>query len=247
MKRAMILAGLAALLAPGDAAAQMLWTDQAFLNANIGVQAGSHTLATNSAFELYEEPATISSDQSVDGGAFFEIAAGYKVWRNLTVGLAFSHMSSDADVNITGSIPDQAITDRPRPVSGSVSGAGHSENALHLQGVWMMPVTDKVDVGFQFGPTIFFVSQDVPTSVSVSEPGPTITSISVTDEGKTTMGIHFGIDVTYLIRPRLGIGGLARYSWGSIDVPVATDNLTVGGFQLGVGVRYRFDKVPFLD
>ena len=240
MKNALMIAALAAVLAPLDAQAQMQWTDKGFLNVNFGVQTGSHDLDTNTTFELYEEPATIDSSQTVDGAAFFEVGAGYRVWRNLALGVTYSRLTSDTDVSITGSIPDPVFFDRLRPVSGSVSGAEHSQQAIHLQGVWMMPVTDTVDVGFAFGPTIFLVSQDVPSAVNVAEPGPTITSIDVTSEDATSLGFHAGVDVTYLVTPRIGVGGTARYSWGSADIEGATDNLTVGGFQIGAGVRFRF-------
>jgi hypothetical protein len=240
MKNALMIAAVAAVLAPLDAHAQMQWTDKGFLNVNFGVQTGSQDLDTNTTFELYEEPATISSAQAVDGAPFFEVGAGYRVWRNLALGVAYSRLSSDSDVNISGSIPDPVFFDRLRPVSGAVSGAEHTQQAIHLQGVWMVPVTDKVDVGFGFGPTIFLVSQDVPSAVNVTEPGPSISSIDVNSADATTLGFHAGLDVTYLVTPRVGIGGTARYSWGSADIEGATDNLTVGGFQIGAGIRFRF-------
>ena len=240
MKNALMIAALAAVLAPLDAYAQMQWTDKGFVNVNFGVQTGSHDLDTNTTFDLYEEPASITSDQTVDGAPFFEVGAGYRVWRNLALGVAYSRLSSDADVAIAGSVPDPVFFDRLRPVSGSVSGAEHTQQALHLQGVWMVPVTDKVDVGLGFGPTIFLVSQDVPSAVTVTEPGPTIASINMTNADATTLGFHAGLDVTYLVTPRVGVGGTARYSWGSADIEGATDNLTVGGLQIGAGVRFRF-------
>jgi hypothetical protein len=104
----------------------------------------------------------------------------------------------------------------------------------------MVPVTDKVDVGVSFGPSIFQVSQDIPTAITVTEPSATLASTSVTKVDKTTVGIHFGVDVNYMITPRWGAGVLARYAWGSADLEGATDSLTVGGFQIGGGLRVRF-------
>ena len=240
MKKALMIAGLAALLVPRAAHAQMQWTDRGFVNVNFGVQAGSDSLQTETTFDLYDETATIRSGQTVDGGPFFEVGAGYRVWRNLALGIAYSRVASDADVTITGSIPDPVFFDRPRPVTGSIGGAEHSQHAIHLQGTWMVPVTDTIDVGLALGPTIFLVSQDVPNSVNVVEPGPTISSISVDSADATTLGFHAGVDVTYLVTPRVGVGGTARYSWGSADIEGATENLSVGGFQIGAGVRLRF-------
>ena len=45
-----------------------------------------------------------------------------------------------------------------------------------------------------------------------------------------------GVDVPMGI----AVGGLARYTWGAADIEGATEKLTVGGFQIGGGIRYRF-------
>ena len=227
------------------AEAQMTWTDKGFVNASFGVQGGSRTLSTSSTFNIYGseefgERATLDTTQDVDGGAIFDISAGYKVWRNLAVGIGFTRVASDSDVRVNATVPDPLFADRPRSVSSTVPGSEHSEVAINLSGTWMMPVTDKIDVGFSFGPTIFNVSQDVPTSISVSEPGPTITATDQNKVDKSTVGVHFGIDATYLIRPKIGAGAFMRYTVGSVDLEGASDNLTVGGFQIGFGVRYRF-------
>ena len=227
------------------AEAQMTWTDKGFVNASFGVQGGAGSLDTASTFDIYgsdqfREQSTLATSQDVDGGAFFDISGGYKVWRNLVVGIGFTRVASDSDVSVNAVVPDPLFSDRSRSVSTTSPGAEHSEVAINLSGTWMMPVTDKVDVGFSFGPTIFNVSQDVPVSISVSEPGPTITSVNMTKVEKTTVGVHFGVDTTYLIRPKLGAGAFLRYTVGSVDVDGANDSLTVGGFQLGFGVRYRF-------
>jgi hypothetical protein len=103
-----------------------------------------------------------------------------------------------------------------------------------------MPITDKIDIGYQFGPSIFLVSQDLPGVPTITEPGPTITSLPLESVDKTTIGIHFGVDVTYMITPRYGVGGIARYSWGSADLTGTNESVTVGGFQIGAGVRVRF-------
>ena len=57
---------------------------------------------------------------------------------------------------------------------------------------------------------------------------------------KRTVGAHVGLDVAYMITKRFGVGGLARYTWGTADFAGATDKLTVGGFQIGGGLRARF-------
>ena len=244
MKRSVNTAAILLVLSMAyatDAFAQMQWTDQGFVNVSFGAQAPSHDLTTSNTFDIYNEPAVLNATQDVAGGIFFEFSAGYKVWRNLAVGAGFSRVASEADFVVDAEVPDPDFFDSPRLVSTTVAGAKHSQPAIHLTGTWMMPVTDKVDVGFQFGPSIFFVSQDLPTGLSVTEPGPTISQLNVTSVDSTTFGLHFGVDMTYLITPRIGAGVLARYTYGSTDLDGATgDSLTLGGFQIGAGLRVRF-------
>jgi hypothetical protein len=239
MKVGILAFGLCTFAAPA-AHAQMTWTDMGFVNVNLGIQSGSHTLNTSSTFDYLEEQASLDTTQDVDGAAFLDISGGYKVWRNLAVALGFSRMKSDSDVTFNASIPDTVATDRFRSVTGSAGGAEHKEQAFHFMGVWMMPITDKIDVGFSGGPTIFQVSQDIPTAIVVSEPGPTVTGTTLTSVDKTTVGINLGVDVTYMVTPDFGAGFLARYTRGSAALAGATEKLTVGGFQIGVGGRYRF-------
>lgn len=239
MKAGLLCVALCAAAAP-NAQAQTTWNDKGFANLSFGLQGGSGTLGTATTFDIYDEAATVSTTQEIDGGAFFDLSAGYKVWRNLAVGLGYSRFSNSVDASLSAQIPDPVFFDRPRPVTATVSDLTHTQNAIHLMGVWVMPVTEELDVALSFGPTIFNVSQDLPGSLTVSEPGPTVGNINVSSLKETTVGINLGVDVTYMVTPRFGVGGLARYTRGSADFEGASDSLTVGGFQVGVGVRARF-------
>ena len=73
------------LAAALPASAQMQWTDKAFVSVNFGAQAPSQSLTSATTPDIYDEPASFASTQDVAGGAFFDIAGGYKVWENLAV------------------------------------------------------------------------------------------------------------------------------------------------------------------
>ena len=225
------------------ASAQMQWTDKAFVSVNFGAQAPSQSLTSATTPDIYGEPASFASTQDVAGGAFWDLAGGYKVWRNLAVGIGLTHVGSTADLTINASIPDPLFFDQPRNVIVTVPDAHHSQTAINLTGTWVMPITDKIDIGYQFGPTIFLVSQDLPGAPApgaITEPGPVVSSLPLETVDNTTVGIHFGVDLTYMVTPRFGVGGIARYSWGSADLAGANDSVTVGGFQIGAGLRVRF-------
>jgi len=220
--------------------AQMTWTDRGFLNVNFGVQEISRTLNTTASFELYGEQGSLSTTQPVDGGALFDLSAGYRVWRNLAVGIGYSRFQSDADVSLVASVPDPNFFDRLRPGTGIAANAEHAEHAIHILGTWIVPVTDTLDVGLSFGPTIFKVQQDLASDISVTEPGPTLGSATLVRENKTAVGFNLGADVNYFFTPRFGAGLLARYVWGSTDLDVSDESLKLGGFQIGGGLRVRF-------
>lgn len=239
MKAALFCLAMCAAVAP-KASAQMTWTDKAFVNVTGGLQNGAHTIETASSFPIYEETATVSSSQRVTGGGYFDISGGYKVWRNLAIGVGYSWTDSKGDASITASVPDPLFFDRPRTVNASAAALNHTENTIHLTAVWMIPVTDKIDVAIGVGPAIFSVKQELPGTLTITEPGPTVTSVAITQEKKTAGGVDIGLDATYMINKRFGAGAMARYSTGSVKLDGATEKLTVGGFQIGIGARMRF-------
>lgn len=226
--------------AAAPASAQNKWTDKGFVNVNFGSQSGSDELATAFNFPLYREEARVTTAQTVESGPYFEIGGGARVWKNLALGIAFSRVTSDSDVTFKGSIPDPLVFDRPRDVTTTVSGAEHSQTAVHLDATWMMPITDKIDVALSFGPTFFSVKQDLPTGLTISEPGPTVASTTIAQQDKSVVGANFAIDVTYLVTKRLGVGGIMRFSSASAELPGTTDKLSLGGFVIGAGARVRF-------
>jgi opacity protein-like surface antigen len=235
MKAGLLAVGLFAYATPAQA--QMTWTNKGFAAVDFGIQAGSHTFDTSTEFPLYDETATLKTSQKGKSGPMVDFRAGYKVWSNLLIGAGYSWTSGKSDVAINASIPHPAEFDKPRAVSLTAADASHTEGALNVSAIWMVPVTDKIDVGIMGGPTVFFVKKDVVTELVVTEPGPAATG-TITEASETGVGYHIGLDVQYAINQRLGVGGLARYSAGKVDV--TGGEVTVGGFQVGGGIRIRF-------
>ena len=143
----------------------MTWTDNGFVNLSGGFPGRLAHVGDRTAVQIYEEDARVDTTQKVSGGGFFDVSAGYKVWRNLAVGVGYSWTSSRADATINANIPDPVVTDRLRPVSGSAPDLNHTEGVIDIVGTWMVPVTDKIDVGVSAGPSIFMVKQDLPDAI----------------------------------------------------------------------------------
>lgn len=229
-----------------EASAQMQWEGRGFVNIGLGVQGNSRDFTTRAEPIIYEEPALITSAQNVGSGLIFDISGSYRVWRNLLVGLGYSHFGDSSATTVAAQIPHPLFADAPRNASASVGSLGHSEHGIHFIGTWMVPVTDKIEAAAFFGPSIFRVSQDLVADVDFIEspdPFPTVSlqQPRVAEESATAVGVNIGAEVTYLVTPKYGITGFLRYAGASADFDlIEGGDLSVGGVHLGVSFRYRF-------
>jgi Outer membrane protein beta-barrel domain len=221
------------------AQAQMAWTDRGYANLNGLLQTASRDVSASGSFDLYEEVATFDAPREIGSGMVVDLSGGYKVWRNLAIGLGYSRFSNTDNVTVTARIPDPIVFDSPNEQTLSAGDLEHSESAVHLSAVWFYPVTDKIDVAFLAGPSFFTVKETHVTAVTVQSNTSIVSGVSVGNAKESGTGLHAGVDVTYLVTPRIGAGVLLRYAGASVDLPGAED-IGVGGFQLGVGVRVRF-------
>jgi len=239
MTRNLVMAMLiAAGAANASAQTQPPPANVGFLNVSFGAQPGSHDVSTSQSFPLYGETATLTTAQENGSGAMFDITAGYKLRPSFGVAVGFSNFSNTTDATASTSIPDPLIFDRPASATTTVSNLDHSERGIHLSAVWFMPVSDKIDVALSAGPSFIMVKQDLVSSITVPA-GTQTASLNVTSEKATGIGVNLGADGTYMVTRNFGVGAFLRYAGAKVDVgPV--DGLSVGGFQVGGGVRMRF-------
>lgn len=221
------------------ALAQMQWTDRAFASLSAGLQIGTSDIASSQTFELYGETGSLTSAQDVKGGLFFDGQVGYRIRRNLAVGVGVSFIEGKSEADVTGSIPDPIQFDAHRSTSATASDLAHREIWFAGLLTWAMPITDKIDVFFSGGPAFVQVVQELPTAATITEPTPTITGVTVTKFSKGGIGFVVGADVRYMITTRIGLGALAKFSAASVDLTEGT-KVDAGGFQLGAGIRIKF-------
>lgn len=233
---AVIVCGIV-LSSATPALAQMQWTDKGFASVSGGMQVGSPDVNTATTFDQYGETASMSSATDMKAGMFVDFQAGYRVWRNLAIGAGYTFVTAEGDSTITASVPDPILFDAPRSVSASATGLGRSESWISGLLTWGVPVTDKIDILISGGPAFVSISQDMPSSATVSEPGPSL-AVTATEQSESGIGFVAGADVRYMITSRLGIGVMGKFSAASVDF--GDDKVEAGGFQLGAGVRFRF-------
>jgi hypothetical protein len=246
MKTALLALGLTIASVP-EAAAQMQWRDKIFVNVNFGVQIGSQDVVMQPQFTLYDEPASFDGSLTLGSEPIFvDFAGGYRVTSNLAVAFGFVNYNTETDVTGTARIPHPIITDAFRTVNVTAPGISHNSNMFNFSAVWFWPYTDQIDFAFYAGPSIVAARQDVISGLTIApEPGPDysnpqISSVEVSEQSKTSFGIHFGADGAYMVNKRYGVGAGIRYVWGSADFDGLTDSVTLGGFQIVGGLRVRF-------
>lgn len=229
--------------------AQMVpWEDQGYVMVNLGVQPQSQTFTEVSTPVIYGENASITVPHNIGSGLLFDMSGGYRVWKNLAVGLGYSYFSDSEKTTVSAEIPNPIIFGSPRAASATTGDLAHSESALHVQLLWNFPLTDKIEIAAIIGPSFFKVSQDLVSDITTVEGDVpfgtvTISSVGVTSQSKWATGVTAGLDATYLLRPKIGVGGFIRFSGASADLDTAgggTISVDAGGFQMGAGLRYRF-------
>jgi len=207
----------------------------AFVNIGIGIQPHTRTVTATDSFPLFDETATITSVQEIRNGALFEVGGGYHVSPRFAVGAGFSTFGRAGTGTITASIPDPIFFDRPAIDAANVSDLEHKERSLHLQAIYVAPVSPKVHVAVSAGPSFIFVSQDFGTATVGSQGfAPT----HKTETG-TAFGFNVGAQITYLFRPQYGLGFFVGYDGGSLDLP-SSAGMHVGGFRTGLAFQTRF-------
>jgi len=249
MMRSFLSAVAAILLCAAPAAAQ---DHRVFVNVNYGGLIQKQDLKQTATFLIYDETGTWESDHTIEGGSFFDIGGGFKLSRNFFVGASSTQGSKQTrDITVNASVPSPVFTDTFRSTSATATGLEHKERAIHLQALLQIPVTVEFGVTLFAGPTFFTIEDELVSGFSLSETGGGFTSVNLTDirtEGQkhTMTGFHAGFDAQYMFMKNAGVGGMVRYSKGSVDLDAPADTgserfkIDTGGLEIGAGLRFRF-------
>jgi Bacterial SH3 domain len=224
------------------------WTDRGYLSMNGIFQGGSSAFTQNQTWPYFAETAVTAIEYPAKNAPGFDVAGGYRVWRNLAVGAGVTFVSRSTTTTVTGSIPNPLYLNRPRTLSGGF-GSNNSETAINLQATWAIPMSPKMMLMLSAGPSIFSVNQTIvqPQGIGVASVYPydsgAITSASTSEASRTAVGFAAGADVSYYFSKTVGIGGMIRFSRASASFPVTGQpsvSVDAGGFQVGGGLRIRF-------
>ena len=231
------------LLAAGRADAQ--WNG--FIHINGGEQNVDRIVTNTLQVEIYDETATYEAAMTSPGGLVFDASVGVRVVGNLGVGIGATVLNARGMIALDGSVPSPLVRGRHRTASREQPGLKHQQIGVHIPVVYMVPVSERVQVALSAGPSWFRLRHDALATVTLSdEVAPynmvSLTGLTTTVEEGFGIGYNTGLDVTFLLTRWFGAGVFARYTGGMVEIemPGGLQSIDVGGLQAGAGLRFRF-------
>jgi len=245
MKQVLCFA-VCAWLSTHAAFAQNVQQPKVFLALNGGYQLTKNSFVDGAVKRENAEDGRFDTTYQIETGPSFNIAGGANVRRQFGMGVAINRISVASPSHLNGSIPHPFFFNRPRVVSGEVSGLNREEFALHIQARVSRPVSRRLQITGFGGPSVFHVTQGIVTDFSYSDSYPFDEAAfrnGVTETRKASrIGFNVGADVAFFFSRQVGVGFSAQFSGASIPLKSAsggTVDVRAGGAQLGGGLRLR--------
>jgi hypothetical protein len=243
------------------------WKGRVYLNVNGGYQpssTGFEYLHTD--MVLFEEQVGGATFNGA-GGPVLDVGGGVRLAGNFGFGVAYSRYRVDQTADLTASVPHPftlffGVGPEPMVDELQVVDLGREEQALHIQAVYMFPITHRLQVGVFGGPSHFRCKQDLIRNYMFALKGDDLFDLSIelqdprdlgdiVTEKVSAWGYNVGADVNYLFSDHVGIGMVVRYSGASVDFENPIDRyeersqpqtfpVDLGGFQVAGGLRLRF-------
>jgi hypothetical protein len=234
MKTANIIVLAAGLALAGASGVTAQTVDpKAYVDVNVGGQTQSTTFGSSSTFSLYGETGSVNTSQTVGKGLMFDGGVGYFVQKNFAVGVMVSVFTRSPEGAVSVLTPDPIAFNSFTVVTASPK-LKQTELGTHIKLAYLLRVSNAMDVVISAGPSFVRLSKEITTG-SVVNGTPQIATATQTGN---SVGAHGGLDVNYLFTSRLGAGLFVRYLAAKVDLPAAS-GVKVGGFQGGLGLRFR--------
>jgi hypothetical protein len=223
-----------------------VWKGRGFAVIGAGAQVVGPGYTSTATFKLHAEDASLNADASVGVGPVFAARGGVRVWKNLALGGGLEVASTTQSLAVTGRLPHPFQFNQYRQVEGTASGLSRVETLVAFEASWLVALTRRIDMFVFGGPAYIRVRQDMATRIQFSESYPYDSATFIGVETASMTGGGFGatggVDVSYLLTKRLGVGGELRYSYASTTLTPSTQpaRVPLGGLQVAFAARLLF-------
>ncbi len=255
MRRILMMAG-ALLLVAGSAHAQSGRTPRRPARApsgrvrlvfNGGAQVAPGSFGQRFTLTRNVEAAPVTTDLSLATGGVFEAGARLRVNRRLSIGVVGFVASATGSGTLDAKLPHPFYFNRPRDVSGDLTGLAHKERGVHVELAVPLRVSARAELILLGGPSYFTVEQALVTDLTYADSYPydtaTLGDTTSTVAKKNGAGFHVGVELTRQVSRSARVALLGRYARGTVTLSAARGNeseVHAGGVQVGVGLRFLF-------
>jgi hypothetical protein len=222
------------------------------ISANVGQQASTTTVSQEQLFDRYFEQGSFTFERTIPQSVIYDFGAMVRVWRGLYAGGAFSVFDQTGAGTVNGRVPHPLQFNKPRTTTGEIPNANRREFGEHITVGWAIPASGGLDFILSGGPSFFNTQQLFVTRLNFSLQDevfpfdelafPRADTETLRDN---VFGYNAGVDMTWRINRRIGLGLLVRYSAGKKEftptgaLPV---EVTTGGLHAGGGMRVLFNS-----
>ena len=211
-----------------------------FVNFNIAIEEGPQQVSLSVPSVVYGQPGVITVNDSITGMTMLDMSGGVRGARFLFGG-GYSRSSIVDTHEFTASTTPAPGSTFTRTLNYITPGLTHTERTIYVFAGMIKQVTNRFDAVIAGGPAFFALTQEIPDElIQTPDVFGRFVSMDTRSVDESTVGFHGALDLNYLFHPRIGLGVLFRYTWGSVDLPDSTDSMTLGGVQIGAGARVRF-------
>ena len=161
-QRIAVVAAVAAIVATVPAAG--LAQPRAVVAVNAGAQATATVFTTHATLTLHREAGDLRADYGVDAGAFIDLGASVRLWRQVGVGVGVSRFQIPGAAWVAARLPHPFHLEQFRAVDGSTA-TTRQEAAVHIQLRVGATVGTRLDVTLFGGPTFFDVKQTLVSDI----------------------------------------------------------------------------------
>lgn len=233
--------------------------ERGWVDVNFGIAVPAEdTFRMSATGEIFDEPATFGASYSLPRGASFDFGGGVMLTPVFGVGVSFSGTAHEDVATLTARIPHPIL---PNVYATDAAETDEKfqriEGGVNIQAMIVAAQSDRFRFRVFGGPTYFRVQQDAVTDIRYNQVFLILQPVNTIDittfdseriEG-TGWGFHAGADASFFFNRVLGVGGMAKFSRGSVDSEdtlataigdAAVVSVKAGGFQVGGGLRLKF-------
>jgi hypothetical protein len=195
----------------------------------------------------YAETTSVTSSYSTKTGFGPDVALELRLFGGFGVLAGYSLASRSEDGHFEAQRPQPLYLNRPRSVSGELTGYDYKEGAVHLDLAYA-GASGKLDWSLFAGASLFQVEADLLGQLTWNEAYP-YDEVSVASSPAKTVkasptGFNVGARLDWRFARRFGAGLVVRYSSASVKLRATPDasetSFDAGGLQAGLGVRLYF-------